>query len=160
MTSAIISTTTLKNTGTSIPGVSKAVMPSQRGAGYRRPGRPAPAAMSLLRQAEEGLREAELSADAAYRFAGAHLAALRAGAAVLAVRAHPAGRKSGRSVWQLLVVVAPELSEWAGFFAAHSATRAAAEAGITRMISDRAADDLVRQTGQFIDVIRLLVCPG
>jgi hypothetical protein len=62
-------------------------------------------------------------------------------------------------VWQLLVVVAPELGEWAAFFAAHSATRAAAEAGITRLISDRAADDLVRQTGQFLEVIRSLVCP-
>jgi hypothetical protein len=97
--------------------------------------------------------------DAASRFAGAHLAALRAGAAVLAVRAHPAGRKSGRSVWQLLVVVAPELAEWAAFFAAHSATRAAAEAGITRLVTDRAADDLVRQAAQFIEVIRLLVSP-
>lgn len=144
MTSAMMSTT---------------AVPAQRGSGYRRPGQPAPAALSLLRQAEEGLREAELDGDAARRFAGAHLAALRAGAAVLAVRAHPAGRRSGRSVWQLLVVVAPELAEWAAFFAAHSATRAAAEAGITRLISDRAADDLVRQTGQFLQVIRLLVCP-
>jgi hypothetical protein len=134
-------------------------MPAQRGSGLRRPGQPVPAALSLLTQAEEGLREAELDRDAGRRFAGAHLSALRAGAAMLAVRAHPAGRRSGRSVWQLLVVVAPELAEWAGFFAAHSATRAAAEAGITRLVSDRAADDLVRQTGHFVDLIRSLVCP-
>jgi len=159
MTSAILSTTAVPAHGVAAPGVSKPVMPAQRGSGYRSPGQPAPAALSLLRQAQEGLREAELAGDAASRFAGAHLAALRAGAAVLAVRAHPAGRRSGRSVWQLLVVVAPELSEWAAFFAAHSATRAAAEAGITRLITDRAADDLVRQTGQFIEVIRLLVTP-
>jgi|SRR5581483_9455770 hypothetical protein len=152
MTSATISTSTTTGTTTSPP-----VMPSQRGSGNRRPGQPVPAALSLLRQAEEGLRAAESEGNAASRFAGAHLSALRAGAAVLAVRAHPAGRRSGRSVWQLLVVVAPELAEWAAFFAAHSATRAAAEAGITRLITDRAADDLVRQTGQFIEVIRSLV---
>jgi hypothetical protein len=169
-----MSTTTAAVPGAAVPGVSRAgaaasaasnagvqgqVMPSQRGGGYRRPGGAAPAALSLLRQAEEGVREAELAVDAASRFAGAHLAALRAGAAVLAVRAHPAGRKSGRSVWQLLVVVAPEMAEWAAFFAAHSATRAAAEAGITRLVTDRAADDLVRQAAQFIEVIRLLVSP-
>lgn len=152
MTSAIMSITAVSSTA-----VPSAAMPSQRGDRHRRPGQPA--ARCLLRQAEECLREAEHAGDASQRFAGAHLAALRAGAAVLAVRAHPAGRRSGRSVWQLLVVVAPELGEWAAFFAAHSATRAAAEAGITRLVSDRAADDLVRQTGQFLEVIRSLVCP-
>jgi hypothetical protein len=159
MTSAIIATKAGSVRVAAASGVSGPVMPAQRGSGQRRPGQPVPAALSMLKQAEEGLREAELDGDAARRFSGAHLAALRAGAAVLAVRAHPAGRRSGRSVWQLLVVVAPELAEWAAFFAAHSATRAAAEAGITRLVSDRAADDLVRQTGQFLGVIRLLVCP-
>jgi hypothetical protein len=122
---------------------------------------PSPAALALLRQAEAGLQEAEWAPDAVGRYAGAHLAALRAGAAVLAVRAQPARRRStGRSVWQLLAGVAPELGEWAAFFAAGSATRQAAEAGITRLVSDRAADDLVRQAGQFLEVARSLVCGG
>ncbi|HEY0573630.1 MAG TPA: SAV_6107 family HEPN domain-containing protein [Pseudonocardia sp.] len=119
---------------------------------------PSPAAIGLLRQAEEGLAEAERLADPSRRFATAHLAALRAGAAVLAVRAQPARpKRGGRSVWQLLTAVAPELAEWAAFFAAGSATRAAAEAGITRLVTERAADDLVRQVGQFVDVSRSLV---
>jgi hypothetical protein len=119
---------------------------------------PSPAAIGLLRQAEEGLAEAERLADPSRRFATAHLAALRAGAAVLAVRAQPARpKRGGRSVWQLLTAVAPELAEWAAFFAAGSATRAAAEAGITRLVTERAADDLVRQVGQFLDVSRSLV---
>lgn len=119
---------------------------------------PSPAALGLLRQAELGLFEAERAVDPSQRYAQAHLAALRAGAAVLAVRAHPAGRKRpGRSVWQLLSLMAPELSEWAAFFASGSATRAAIEAGITRLVNDRAADDLVRQVGQFIGVARTLV---
>ncbi len=120
---------------------------------------PSAAALALLRQADEGLREAERTVEPARRFTYAHLAALRAGAAVLAVRAQPSsGRgRGGRSVWQLLTVVAPELGEWAAFFAAGSATRAAAEAGITRLVSQRAADDLVRQAGQFVEVTRSLV---
>lgn len=121
---------------------------------------PSAAALSLLAQAESGLCEAARATDPSRRFAGAHLSALRAGAAVLAVRAQPVGRRgAGRSVWHLLARVAPELGEWAAFFAAGSATRAAAEAGITRLVSARAADDLVRQAGQFIEVSRSLVCP-
>ena len=119
---------------------------------------PSPAALGLLRQAEEGLVEAELLVDPSRRYATAHLAALRAGAAVLAVRAQPAKpRRGGRSVWQLLTLVAPELAEWAAFFAAGSATRAAAEAGITRLVTERAADDLIRQVAQFLEVSRSLV---
>lgn len=119
---------------------------------------PSAAALALLRQAEAGLTEAERLADPSRRYAAAHLAALRAGAAVLAVRAQPGGRRrGGRSVWQLLTAVAPELAEWAAFFAAGSATRAAAEAGITRLVTERAADDLVRQAGQFVEITRRLV---
>lgn len=119
---------------------------------------PSAAALGLLRQAELGLFEAERTADPSQRYAQAHLAALRAGAAVLSVRAHPAGRKrAGRSVWQLLSLMAPELAEWAAFFASGSATRAAIEAGITRLVNDRAADDLVRQSQQFVGVARRLV---
>ncbi|HEX4250962.1 MAG TPA: SAV_6107 family HEPN domain-containing protein [Pseudonocardia sp.] len=119
---------------------------------------PSAAALGLLRQAEEGLAEAEQLVDPSRRYATAHLAALRAGAAVLAVRAQPAKpRRGARSVWQLLTLVAPELTEWAAFFAAGSATRAAAEAGITRLVTERAADDLVRQVGQFLEVTRSLV---
>jgi hypothetical protein len=50
--------------------------------------------------------------------------------------------------------VAPELREWAAFFAAGSSTRASVQAGISRAVSPRAADDLVRQTAQFIELIR------
>ena len=73
------------------------------------------------------------------RYATAHLAALRAAAAVLAVRAQPApGRRSRMtSVWALLTRVAPELEEWAVFFAAGAAKRAAAEAGISRAVTAR-----------------------
>ena len=117
---------------------------------------PAPAsALRLLTEAERGLAEAELEPNPAHRFAMAYLCALRAAAAMLALRGRPhRGRSRPTSVWTLLASVAPELREWAAFFAASSATRASVQAGITRVVSPRAADDLVRQTGQFIDLVR------
>ena len=66
------------------------------------------------------------------RYAAAHLAALRTAAAVLAVRTRPAAHQRPRNVWVLLPQVAPELTEWAAFFAAGAGKRAAAEAGLTR----------------------------
>jgi HEPN domain-containing protein len=115
---------------------------------------PPVAAVELLTQAKEGIAEAEREADAAQRFATAYLAALRAAAAVLALRGRPhRGRAKPMSVWVLLTSIAPELKEWAAFFASASATRAAVQAGITRLVTTRAADDLVRQADQFIQLI-------
>ncbi len=53
----------------------------------------------------------------------------------------------------MLAIVAPELSEWAGFFATGAAKRAAAEAGIPRVVTAREADDLVRDAGRFLVVV-------
>ncbi|MQA17140.1 MAG: hypothetical protein GEV09_24310 [Pseudonocardiaceae bacterium] len=107
-------------------------------------------AIALLQQARQGLLEAEYAPRPAERYAGAHLAALRAAAAVLAARARPRRRSRPTSAWTLLSRVAPELAEWASFFAAGSATRVAAQAGVTRLVTPRDADDLVRQAGQFL----------
>ena len=118
---------------------------------------PAPtsrAALGLLRQATEGLADAHRHTDPLLRYPAAYLAALRAAAAVLAVRATPQPRRGAtRNAWQLLGEVAPELAEWAAFFAACSATRAAAEAGIARLVGQRDADDLLRQSEQFVGIV-------
>jgi hypothetical protein len=115
-------------------------------------------ALGLLAQAETGLSTAELEEDAARRFADAYLAALRAAAALLAMRGRPhRARSRPMSVWTLLSSVAPELREWAAFFASCSATRASVQAGITRAVSTRSADDLVRQSGQFIELVSRLI---
>jgi len=53
------------------------------------------------------------------------------------------------------VLVAPELTEWASFFAAGAAKRAAAEAGIPRVVTAREADDLLRAAEQFIGVVEV-----
>jgi hypothetical protein len=118
---------------------------------------PAPtsrSALSLLRQATEGLAEAHGQPDPLLRYPAAYLAALRAGAAVLAVRARPQPKRgASRNVWQLLSEVAPEFGEWALFFASCSDTRAAAEAGIARLVGQREADDLLRQAEQFVGLV-------
>ncbi|RJK97192.1 hypothetical protein D5H78_06100 [Vallicoccus soli] len=118
-------------------------------------GAPVPvAALDLLRLAHRGAAAAALADDDAERYAGAHLAALRGAAAVLAVRARPAGRRSSpRSAWVLLADAAPELGEWAAFFAAGAGKRAAAEAGLRRAVSTREADDLLRDVEAFLALV-------
>jgi hypothetical protein len=113
----------------------------------------------LLSLARRGLAEAgELRLDG-LRYATAHLAALRAAAAVLAARARPVPARRGRltNVWVLLTMVAPELGDWAAYFAASAGKRAAAEAGIPRVVSTREADDLVRSAESFVTVVELVL---
>jgi len=109
----------------------------------RRAARPAAAptpraAVALLRQAAEGLAEAHRRPEPLMRYPAAYLAALRAGAAVLAL-ARPPGATAPRQPQRLDAAGRrrPELGEWAAYFASCSATRAAAEAGIERLVSTR-----------------------
>jgi len=125
------------------------------GGAFPLPSRVPGAALSLLRTARQGLAEAESEADPATRYISAHLAALRAAAAIVAARGEPgtaARRRRPRSVWELLPQVEPALAEWAAFFAAGAAKRAAAEAGLPRAASAREADDLLRDASTFVAV--------
>ena len=113
---------------------------------------------SYLARSAESLRDAVVAADVPTRYACAHVAALRAAAALLAARARPAGSSGGRrrpqkNAWVLLAEVAPELTEWATFFAAGAAKRAAAEAGSLRAVTEREADDLVRDADRFLGLV-------
>jgi hypothetical protein len=113
-----------------------------------------PAARQLLDQASRALAEAAASADARQRYATAHLGGLCAADTVLFARTRPeSGRRRPRSAWVLLGQVAPELGEWATFFAAGAAKRAAAEAGLSHAVTDREADDLVRDVRAFLAVV-------
>ncbi len=111
------------------------------------------AAYVLLATARHDLAEAMVTTVATERYAAAHLAALRTAAAVLAVRTRPAATQRPRNVWSMLPQVAPELTEWAAFFAAGAGKRAAAEAGSTRAVTEREADDLVRDADRFLAVV-------
>jgi len=115
-------------------------------------------ALTLLAQARRALLEAITLERPAERYAAGHLAALRAAAAMLAARARPVSTTTRRpsrptSAWKLLCTVAPELVEWAGFFAAGAAKRAAAEAGLPRAATAREADDLLRDAETFLAVV-------
>lgn len=113
----------------------------------------APATAELLTAAQRGIAEAVIADTAAERYARAHLSALRSAAAVLAARAQPSkGRSRLRSVWSVLPVVAPELAEWSTFFAASAGKRAAAEAGLP-VVTQREADDLLRDAETFHDQV-------
>ncbi|HEX6246671.1 MAG TPA: SAV_6107 family HEPN domain-containing protein [Nocardioidaceae bacterium] len=111
---------------------------------------------AYLERAALSLREAITATEVTQRYAHAHVAALRATAALLAARAQPTGPRRGRAqknAWVLLAEVAPEFSEWATFFAAGAAKRAAAEAGSTRSVTEREADDLVRDADRFLGLV-------
>jgi hypothetical protein len=114
------------------------------------------ATFAYLELSAASLREAIMSTDVGMRYAQAHVAALRATAALLAARARPATSRRGRqqrNAWVLLAEVAPELGEWATFFSAGAAKRAAAEAGSRRAVTEREADDLVRDADRFLGIV-------
>ncbi|MFH7597737.1 SAV_6107 family HEPN domain-containing protein [Streptomyces racemochromogenes] len=123
-----------------------------------------PAALDLLAKARSGLAEAALLARPHERYATAHLAALRAAAAVLAARgrpepARPRRRPRIRSAWEVLPELAPELAEWSALFASGAARRARAEAGIPDAATSRDADDLVREAGMFLRLVERMLTP-
>jgi hypothetical protein len=125
------------------------------GSGARPRARVAPSALALLESARYGLAAAEGEASAGARYVSAHLAAIRAAAAIVAARADPGTstrRRKPPSVWELLPKVEPALSEWAAFFAAGAAKRAAAEAGLPRAVSQREADELLRDAETFLSL--------
>ena len=124
--------------------------------------------VELIDGARRALSRAAMAATPHERYAAAHLAALRAAAAVIAVVAPGAvradrPRRRVRSAWVVLREVCPPMAEWADFFAAGATTRAAAEAGIP-CVSHRAADDLVRDAETFLarvcDVLALAYQPS
>nr|WP_307831385.1 SAV_6107 family HEPN domain-containing protein [Nucisporomicrobium flavum] len=111
----------------------------------------------LLAIARQGLAEAARTRPDGLRYAAAHLAALRAAAAVLAARARPAAptrRNRVTSTWSLLVLVAPEFGDWASYFALGATKRAAAEAGIPRVVTAREADDLLTAAETFVSLVQ------
>lgn len=121
---------------------------------------PLPASVgSLLSQAKTTWAEAVLEPRATEKYRSAHVAALRAAAAVLALRARPvaANRRRPTSAWVLLAAVAPELTEWTVYFADSARRRAAIEAGAMTVVSERDADDLLRAAGEFIGIVERMI---
>jgi hypothetical protein len=113
------------------------------------------AVLTLLERSRTTLEAACLASETSERYRDAHLGALRAAAAVVAARTAPAARSRPRSVWQVLPVVAPELGEWASFFATCSARRSVLDRG--GLIAPREADDLLRQAEMFLEIVQDLL---
>jgi hypothetical protein len=111
--------------------------------------------VALAAQAREILAEAADWVDADERFRLAHLSALRTAAALFADRARPAVRQRPTNAWVLLTQVAPELADWAGYFAAGASQRAAIEAGAHHVVTQREADDLVRAVSEFLAMVEV-----
>ncbi|MGN6576588.1 MAG: SAV_6107 family HEPN domain-containing protein [Nocardioides sp.] len=115
------------------------------------------ASHAYLERAAASLQEAITTTEIPLRYALAHVAALRATAALLAARTSPVPAprrgRAQKNAWVLLAEVAPELAEWAAFFSAGAAKRAAAEAGSQRAVTEREADDLVRDADRFLGLV-------
>ena len=103
--------------------------------------------VAALAAAEDAPRPAE-------RYLLAHGAALRVAADALAGRPRRRGARhrldgTHRDVWSVLAEVVPELGEWAAYFAALELKRRAVAAGAVALVSEREADDLVRDARAF-----------
>ncbi len=115
---------------------------------------------SVLVQAQALLQDAREQPRAADRFRIAHLAALRATAALLAVRTGPterAARRRPTSAWVLLESTAPEFAEWSAYFAAGASQRAAADAGAVGAVSDADAEELLEAVATFLALVSAAV---
>lgn len=100
------------------------------------------------------LEAAELAQQPAERYLLAHEAALRVAAGAMAERPRRRGQlhtPSGgrRNGWAVLAELAPELGEWAEYFASLQLKRRAVAAGAVALVTEREADDLVRDVRAF-----------
>lgn len=123
-----------------------AVITSQAGPMWR--------SQAMVNQARELLGDARSQPIPADRFRIAHLAALRASAALLAAYSSPGQRAARRptSAWVLLTKLAPPMSAWAAYFSAGAARRAAADAGVVGAVSAHDADEIVTSVDTFIQI--------
>ena len=116
---------------------------------------PVPAsALELLAGSDAELVAASLAGEAAERFLHAHLSAVRAGAALLRVTGRPPRRRTVRTVWDMVAVVAPDLAHWARLFADNAAARSAIEAGRTRVVDDLRAERALCAAEDFHSAVR------
>ena len=120
--------------------------------------------LDLLSRSEASLDQACHATVARERYLQAHLAALRAAAALVGSRGgcdphDPHGPHDGsgeptrRGLWTALAVDAPELGEWASYFAATGRRSRRVVRGEPTPISPRDADDLVRAAQTFLALV-------
>ncbi|MBD7981403.1 MULTISPECIES: SAV_6107 family HEPN domain-containing protein [Oerskovia] len=123
------------------------------------PGALAPDVARLLARADAEIIAANLAADPAERFVHAHLGALRAAAAVVALRGRPSARSRARSVWDLLAVVEPGLAAWSVYFAGGARIRAAVDAGRFDAVDPGRAEEIMVCAEDFRDEVAMIIDP-
>src|SRR5664280_2532895 len=117
-------------------------------------------ALALLARSDAELLVAQFAPEASDRFVHAHLAAVRAAAAVLAVRGRPGRRSAARTVWEMLTRVAPELETWAVFFAGAAPLRSRVEAGRRDLVTDDRAECALAAAEDFRDTVEEVLGGG
>jgi hypothetical protein len=121
---------------------------------------PVPARVDgLLARADAELAVAVQSTDPGERFVHAHLAALRAAAAVVALHDGTVRRGRALPVWELLTRVEPELAAWSVYFASGARMRAALDAGYAEGVTPARADELLACAEDFRDEVGLKIDP-
>lgn len=108
-------------------------------------------ALALLEQSRQCLAEAYAAELAAARYVTSQDAAMRAAAALVAGHARR-DRSPRQDLWPLLASQAPELGEWADFFALAAVRREQIESRTAR-VSVREADDLLRAAETFVEAV-------
>ncbi|WP_196250682.1 SAV_6107 family HEPN domain-containing protein [Cellulomonas sp. JZ18] len=116
-----------------------------------------PQTADLLARADAELLAAQFSGEPWERFTHAHLAGLRAGAALVAARGRPTGRGAPRTVWGMLDAVAPELHTHSAFFAQSAPLRSAVDAGRLELVSDARAERALCAAEDLVDAVRALL---
>jgi hypothetical protein len=118
---------------------------------------------NLLARSDAELVAASSASEPGGTLLHAHLAALRAGAALVQARGRPGGRPAPRTVWEMVAVIAPELAGWAAYFADTAVLRAAVEAGRGHMVGAESAERALGAAEDFQDAARgvlgLVGCP-
>lgn len=117
------------------------------------------AVLDLIARSEAELVAATVAQDPSEVFVHAHLAALRAGAALVQARGRPGPRSRTRTVWDMVMRVAPDLADYATYFAGNAATRSAVEAGRTDVEATR-AQRAVAAAEQFHEAVRAQLDDG
>jgi len=117
-------------------------------------------ALDLLARSDAELVAATLASAPDETLLHAHLAALRAGAALVQVRGRPGGRPAPRTVWDMVAVQAPELAAWAAFFADNAGTRSAVEAGRGDLVDGRRAERALAAAEDFQTAVRAVIGVG
>lgn len=107
-------------------------------------------AAQLLRRAQAELDDADLQGLTPDGFLHAHLAAIRAAAAVVALDGQVSARRRPRPVWDQLEQVDPRWQAWAAGFAAAAPMRAGIESGRIRDVEPALVEAAVASAQRFV----------